>query len=346
MNKKWLSIIIFIGITVSSSAQETSADSLAKKAQKTQVSVPDDLDDLDDISFDELASFLDSLLMPHSYFLASLQVGKGFYNYESKSTYLLQTTKKLTYSPLIGYYHKSGLGITASGYLLNDDHHALNFFQGAISPSYDYLENKNLATGINYTRYFTKDSLPFYTSPLQNELSAYFTWRKWWIKPSLTATYGWGSRTAYQQREKLINSLRLRPRGYTRINSTESVKDFSLLVSVRHDFYWLDVLKYNDHIRVTPQLAYSSGTQKFGFNQTSNTYVTTLRTGTNILYSSRSSFLDDQTKFQPLSLTFFLRTEYAIGKFFIQPQLIFDYYFPATENNFSTIFSLNTGFML
>jgi hypothetical protein len=56
-------------------------------------------------------------------------------------------------------------------------------------------------------------------------------------------------------------------------------------------------------------------------------------------------YLDDKTYFQPLSLTMFLRTEYSIKKFFIQPQVALDYYFPAKTNNFSVLFSLNMGLM-
>src|SRR5207247_334300 len=138
-----------------------------------------------------------------------------------------------------------------------------------------------------------------------------------------------------------IQSLRLRPRGYTFINSKESVNDFSLTGSVRHDFYWLDIFTYNDHFRLTPQIAFTSGTQKFGFNQSTTTYGQIIQTGTNVLYNSDNIYLDDKVNFQPLSLTFYLRSEYSLGKFFIQPQVVFDYYFPAQTNNFSTVFSIN-----
>ncbi|HYM94032.1 MAG TPA: hypothetical protein VET23_07825, partial [Chitinophagaceae bacterium] len=240
--------------------------------------------------------------------------------------------------------HKSGWGFTANGNIVNDGN-KFNFYQFSLTPSYDYLDNRDLATGFSYTRYFTKNSLPFYTSPLQNELYGYFTYRKWWFRPAISLNYGWGSRSSYNQREELIQSLRLRPSGYTYINSTESVGDFSITASVRHDFYWLDVFTYNDHIRITPQLAFTSGTQKFGFNQTSNTYAQTLRTAANILYSSENVYLDNRLDFQPLSLTMYLRGEYSIGKFFIQPQGAFDYYFPASSKNFSVLVSVNAGFM-
>src|SRR5215510_3371012 len=133
-----------------------------------------------------------------------------------------------------------------TGYVVNDKEN-MNFYQFSLSPSFDYLKNKDLATGIAYTKFFTKDSLPFYTTPLQNELYGYFTYRKWWLKPTVALSYGWGSRTDYQEREELIQDLRLRRSGITRINSKESISDFSVITSLRHDFYWLGVFSYRDH---------------------------------------------------------------------------------------------------
>jgi hypothetical protein len=322
-------------------AQVNPKDSALKKAEPPVI---DTTLDYSDVMFDELEHFLDSILSPHSYTLTALSIQKGYFNYKSKSEVFLEPTRKLAFTPAVGYYHKNGLGITGTASFVSD-RDAFRFYQLAITPSYDYLENKNLATGISYTRYFTRDSLPFYTSPLQNELYAYFTYRKWWFKPMVAASYGWGSRSDYRQREEYITSLQLRRTGFTRVNTTESVNDFSLITSVRHDFYWLDVFTYNDHIRLTPQLTYTSGSQKFGFNQSSNTYATLIRSGANVLYSSENVYLDNKLYFQPLALTFYLKTEYSIGKFYIQPQLILDYYFPATEKQFSGLVSVSGGFI-
>ena len=342
MHKKWFVILSFLLLGQSVFPQDSSADSLIVPKKAIAIN------DTDKINYDELFRdldfFLDSLLMPRSYFLGSLSLTKGYFNFSNKSSTLLQTTQKFTYLPTIGYYHKSGLGITSVGYIVNDEEN-LNFYQFSLTPSFDYLQNRSFATGISFSRYFTKDSLPFYTSPLQNDLYAYFSYRKWWIRPTVAVSYGWGSRSDYEKRESQIQSLRLRPRGYTYINSKESINDFSLTTSIRHDFYWLDIFTYNDHIRLTPQIAFTSGTQKFGFNQTTNTYGQIIQTGTNVLFNSENIYLDDKLNFQPLSLTMYLRTEYSLRKFFIQPQVILDYYFPAETNNFSTVFSINAGFM-
>lgn len=333
-------LMMVLGITAQAQ-KKNPADTLMNDIDMLASDSTIDYDEL----FRDFESFMDSILTPKSYLMPSFSLSRGYFSFTSKDNELLETSPRITFTPMLTYYHKSGLGITATGYIMNDKQNT-NLYQGSITPSYDYLENHDIAAGFSYTRYFTKDSLPFYTSPLKNDLNAYFTYRKWWMKPSVALSYGWGSRTDYEQREELIQSLRLRPRGYTYVNTTESVADFSVQASVRHDFYWLDVLGYNDHIRFTPQIAFTSGTQKFGFNQKSNTYGTTILTATNVLYNSENVYLDDQVEFQPLSLTLFLRGEYSIGKFFLQPQLLLDYYFPAPSKNFSTLFSINMGLIL
>src|ERR1043166_6088597 len=238
MHKRCYLVLSFLILSLSLLAQDNS-DRSTIVPKKDTIPVVDTNINYDEL-FRDLDGFLDSLLLPHSYFLGSLSITKGYYNFANKSSTLLNTSRKFTYVPTFGYYHKGGLGVTAVGYIVNDNAN-LNFYQFSIGPSYDYLDNRSLATGVSYTRYFTKDSLPFYTSPLQNEICGYFSYRKWWIRPTVSMSYGWGSRSDYQKREEQIQSLRLRPRGYTFINSKESVNDFSLTGSVRHDFYWLAI---------------------------------------------------------------------------------------------------------
>ncbi|MBK6935483.1 MAG: hypothetical protein IPH18_00255 [Chitinophagaceae bacterium] len=346
---KYLTILIALmmnGVCVFSQTSRTdSAIIINAVAKDTSLQILSDTSIDYEQLFQDFDAFMDSILTPGSYFMAGINVGKGYYNFIKAGTLgEIESVKKMTYSPIVGYYHKSGPGLTVMGYVVNDGEHQ-NFYQASITPSFDYLENKKFATGIAYSRYITQDSLPFYTTPIQNEFNAYFTYLKWWLRPSVSLSYGWGSRSDYMEREEIIQDLRLRRRGFTYINTKESVKDFSVTASLRHDFYWLDVLKYNDHIRITPQISFTSGTQKFGFNQTANTYATVIRTNSSVLYSTDKLYLDDQLQFQPLSLTVFLKTEYAIGKFFIQPQLTLDYYLPASTKRLNTLFSINAGFI-
>ena len=312
-------------------------------AQDSVMQVQTDTSFIDyDELFNELDALLDSLASPRNFVLINMGIGKSYFNYESKSSYLLETYKKFTYNPSVAFFAKSGLGISGSAIIVNDGVN-LNPYQFYFTGSYDYMRNSRFITGFAMTHFFTKDSLPFYTSPLKNEVYAYFVYKKSWFKPSVALSYGWGTRSDYEQREDYITSLRLGLNGFTRVNTRESINDFNLVSSVRHDFYWLDVLGKKDYIRLTPQLVFTSGTQKFGFNQSSSTYATLPRTGTNILYNSENIFLDDQLYFQTLSLSAFIKTEYSKGRFFIQPQLVFDYYFPTDEKKFTTALIMNAG---
>ena len=310
------------------------------QTEKTEV---DSLAYYDDL-FNELESFLDSITAPRTMLIVNVGAMNRFLNYQSKESYNLTASRKLTLTPSLGYYNKSGFGVGASGNIV-DDGSNYNLFQYLLSGSYDYMKHFDFITGLGYTRYITKDSLPFYTSPLKNEVSAYFMYKNLWFRPAISASYGWGSRSDVEEREEYITSLRLRPYGYTRIDSRESVSDFSVLASVRHDFYWLNVVGDRSVFKLTPQMVFTSGTQKFGFNQSSNTYGVSRIGGNNVLTNSENIYLDDQVRFQPLSLAAFLKAELSLGKFFLQPQAMVDYYFPADEKNVTTIFSVNAGFI-
>lgn len=321
-------------------AQVEPVDSLRNREELSMDTA--DLDDLDALLGD-LDSFLDSLMRPRSYAQLNLSLSTGYYNYKRSGTVRVHTESATTYSPSLGYFDRSGLGIALTGFIINDSS-KLNLYEFSLSPSFDYLRNRAFATGVSYTRYFAKDSLNFYVSPLQNEINGYFTYRRSWLRPSISLGYAWGTRKDLEERLSFIQSLRLRKRILNFLQSYKQVNDFSAMVSVVHDFYFLHVLSRKDNIRLTPQLIFTSGTQQYGFNQLSNTYTAGRPTRTNLLNTARQFSLDTKKEFKPLSLGFSLKTEYAIGKFYVQPQVLLDYYFPAEEDNFATVFSLNLGF--
>ena len=188
MFKKWLIALTFTALGVTAHSQSNPADTII--APEKDLLIADTSFDYDEL-FRDFESFMDSILSPRSYFMPSLSIGRGYFNFKSKDNVLLETTAKLTYSPMMTWYHKSGFGLNFTGYIVNDEKNT-NLYQFSFSPSYDYLENHDLATGISFTRYFNKDSVPFYTSPLRNEVYGYFAYRKWWFKPMIALGYGWG----------------------------------------------------------------------------------------------------------------------------------------------------------
>jgi len=339
MIKRYLIIFFFFLLSVPGFSQ-TTGDTIPVSTIK----IPDVDTSLNyDELMNELDLFLDSLLKPKSFFLVNFSLGSNYFNYWRRNLTQLEATKRGIFSTILGYYHKSGLGLTVSGNV-TDDEEKLNLYQFSISPSYDFISNMDWTAGFSYTRYITKDSLNFYTSPLQNELNAYFTWRKSWLQPGIALSYGSGSRTQYKKREKLIEQLRRRRRYPVIISqSDESVADFLVTAYVRHSFYWMHILNGKGHIKLTPQVSFSAGSQQYGFNSTNGIYSVNRRNAATLLFNMGDITVDDQMKFQPVSLTMHLRPEYSVGKFFIQPQFILDYYFPS--ETLTPLFYLNTGFI-
>src|SRR5687768_9630078 len=335
-------LFLFWGVNTNAVAQETSpSDSLFNEVV--------DYDEL----FNELDAFLDSLLAPRTYTVVNIGAGTGFYDYSSNEEFALKSKRDLVLTPSIGYYHKSGFGINGTVAIVNEKR-KLNPYQLLTSVSYDYLKSMKFVTGVSASHFFTKDSLNFYTSPLKNELYAYFIYRDLWFKPSVSASYGWGTRNSVVEREEYITSLRNRSKRNPIVDTTiltteeniaESINDFSLMFSVRHDFYWLNVFSKKDFVRLTPQINFITGTQTFGFNQTINTYSSLLNQKKNEFLPSENNNLDERMEFQPLSISASLKSELTIGKYFIQPQFMVNYYLPVPEKNISTAFALNTGFI-
>jgi len=338
MFKHYITIAFIVLISVPGFSQPGRDTIPIGRIEELEIDTSLDFDDL----MNEMELFLDSMLKPRSFFLANVSVGSNYFNYWRRNLTQLEAAKRGIFSTTLGYYHKSGLGLTVSGNV-TDDEEQLNLYQFTISPSFDFVTNTDWIAGISYTRYITKDSLPFYTSPLQNEINSYFVWRKPWLQPGISASFGSGSRTEYKKREKFIENLRRRkPGSIVNVTSTnETVADFLITGFLRHSFYWMHVLHNKDHVKLTPQVSFSSGSQKFGFNGVSSTYAVNRSKAATLISNSGDFNIDDHMKFQPISLTLQVRPEYAFGKFFIQPQFILDYYFPS--ESLTPLFYLNAG---
>ena len=252
-------------------------------------------------------NFLDSIAAPKSFFSAAIGVGTGIFSFENQNSVFLTSEKKLILSPSVGYFHKSGLGLSATGYMINEDSR-FSFYQYVFTPSFDIIKRK-FSTGISFSKYISKDSLEFYTTPIQNELFAYFSYKNWWLRPSISASYGWGSETQIEKRKEKIKRRFLQQgnRNIVTVTNEETVTDLSITLSLRKDFNWYDILAKNDNINLTPVILFNSGTQNFGFN-TSYTY--TLPSAIRVNSTPANSKVSERTDFAPQSLSLVLRTGY------------------------------------
>jgi hypothetical protein len=334
--QKLASILLFAIILCQSSfSQSGKVDSLFNNRDTTAV-----IDSL----MKDFDKFLDSLSTPKSFFNIGLGAGTGFFSFENKSSFVTTTEKKLIISPSLGYFHKSGLGVSATAFTINDNT-GFNFYQFALSPSYDLIKKK-FSTGISYTRYINKDSLEFYTTPIQNELFAYFTYKKLWVRPTINFSYGWGSKASYEKQKLVRLSRLLAATGnqyYVTVKNTESVQDFAMTFSLRKNFDWYDVLGKGDDVSISPALLLNAGTQTFGFNTSYSYNFSAIRANS----LPTNSDISDNNQFALQSVSFSLRGSYLKGKFLIQPQVLFDYSLVNYQDelpSFNTVFFVTVNF--
>jgi hypothetical protein len=266
-------------------------------------------------------------------------IGTGFFSFNDKNTVTVNTEKKLIFSPSVGYFHKSGLGIAASAFALLNN--GMNFYQYSFSPSFDYIK-KSFSTGIAYTRYLTKDSLSFYTTPIQNEVFAYFSYKKWWVRPTLSLSYGWGSKEEEEKRQVIRRARLLEYSYYVTVKNEMSVRDFSATISVRKDIDWYNVLGKSDNVTLTPIAMLNAGTQNYGFNTSYSYNFSPVRA--NSLPSN--SDISDNTQFALQSACMALRGSYLKGRFLLQSQVLFDYFLQDLQDSGSklnTVYSITAG---
>lgn len=288
-------------------------------------------------------SYLDSITGSKSFFSVNLGAGTGFFSFNEKNSTTVNTRQKLIFSPSAGYFHKSGFGISVTGFAIHEDN-ALNMYQAAVSPSYDLIK-KAFSAGISFTKYITRDSLKFYTTPIQNELFVYFSYKKWWIRPSISFSYGWGSQEEYEKRKlsRLAYLLSLSNNYYVIVRNEQQIRDFSATCSLRKDIDWYGVFGKKDNLTFTPVVLLNAGTQNFGFN-TSYSYNRTPLLRINSMPSNRE--ISGNTQFALQSAGMVFRGSYLTGRFLLQTQVLFDYFLQDVQNagsKLNTVFSATAG---
>ncbi|WP_109697125.1 hypothetical protein [Chitinophaga deserti] len=279
----------------------------------------------------DLERELDSLL--DSRYKSEVTVALGFGNnpaYGGKAADAFRPIDMKPFlSPSVNYTHKSGLFATAGAYyLLGADRKP--WFELDLSAGYDYTRNRDLLTGISYTRYIYADSSDVPQTPIKNELYAYFIYRKWWLQPGLSLDYGFGS---YRQEE-------------AGVITNERGSDFNVIVDVRHPFVFMDVITADDGLLIMPVMGLTTGTARYFSNMKSFRYATRgnaikkfnekrnngrgngngngngnggqqgPQPGTE---TETETVLSDGSAFKPRAADLGLRVSYIIGRFAISP---------------------------
>lgn len=263
-------------------------------------------------SLADLEKQLDSLLRKQekSEFIIGLGYGNNPAYGDKKVNYEVPVVMKTFIAPSVSYYHKTGLFATASAYYLFNAN-GTPWFEWDLTAGYDYSRNKKFLTGISYTKYIFADSADIPVTPINNELFAYFYYRDWWLQPGISLDLGWGS-----------VEERTGPGFLTRtIHGT----DFNIVAAVRHPFIFVDVLKRDDAILLTPSLGLTSGTANYYSNLKAFQYASR----SPIIKSFDGDFrnidmnfpVSNQTNtgFEVRALDFTLSASYVFGKFTLSP---------------------------
>ena len=292
---------------------------------------------------DEMLKMINNYDKNPSYFRVNVGVGNNLYSRQDKSIESLQNSQRFVFSPSVGYYHKSGFGISFAGFLLTDNYKT-DFYQYTLTPSYSYKKGKVADLLISYTHYFEKSSYNNYTSPIQNEFYGNLMFKKPWLKPGISVGYSTGKFDQSVHIDTTVSILnRLVHIIYSDTVSTK-ISSYSVAGSVEHSFLFYNLFTIKDGIIITPQLSLISGINKYVMTHTSsldhyNSYTKKALTRIRHFQSQGNNH-----SYRLQSLGFDLDVNYSIGKFYFEPDLYLNYYLPDTnDNRFTQIFNFNIG---
>ncbi len=209
----------------------------------------------------ELRSLLDSMNKPVSFFSFYTSVSNRLYSTKNNAFNAQQYSNSgIAVSPSISYYHKTGLGLSATSYMRTIDGQ-FSLYQTALSPSFDKL-NKKIMYGVSYSYYIKK--LSAVSTPYEHEVYAYVQGRKKWLRPSLA--FGWA-----EGEYKDISVIPIKLNGnYRWISDTSMVtlNDLSLIAGLSHSFVFDHIFTKKDALTFVPQVNVIGGMQSFGIKST------------------------------------------------------------------------------
>lgn len=280
---------------------------------------------------------------PSSYFRINIGIGNKLYSSEDKAIESLQNINPLVISPSVAYYHKSGFGIFASGFLLNENNKT-DFYQYSLSPFYNYTKGKIAKASLSYTHYFEKDIYSPNTSPIQNEFYGSIVFKKPWLEPGISAGYSSGT---YHEIIKIDTTVRVaNQRVHIKYIDTVTarISSFSIAGTVEHSFVFYKIFSRHDGLIFIPQFSFITGINTYQVSHrstTANYNSFTKKLSKRIRHFQSRSI---KGKYEAQSLGLDLDLNYAIGIFYVEPELYLDYYLPKTsDQRFTQIFNVNIG---
>jgi hypothetical protein len=292
---------------------------------------------------DEMLKMINNYDKASGYFRINIGVGNKLYGNQNKAITSLQNNSQFVMSPSVGYYHKSGFGISLKGDLFSENNKT-DFYQYAIAPSYEYTNGKVADASLYYTHYFEKNIYSSNTSPVQDEFYGSLLFKKKWLKPGIAAGYSSGKYHEIINIDTSFPVLTQLIHVNYRDTVTASLSSFSIAGSIEHSFEFYNIFSKEDGLVFIPQLSLITGINGYQVSHKSTTSNYNAFTKKRLKRIRHFHSQSDNTKYQLQSLGLDLYLNYSIGIFYFEPDLYLDYYLPKTKDNrFTNIFNLNIG---
>jgi len=292
---------------------------------------------------DEMLKMINNLGKGSSYLRVSMGIGNNLFSNSAKQVETLQNNNPLVFTPSVSYYHRSGFGLSSTGFLFNENKQT-NFYQYSLTPFFSYQKSKVLDINLSYTHYFEKDFYSPHSSPVQDEFYGAITFKKSWIRPGVATSYSTGQ---FNQVVRIDTTIKVSNRE-VRIKYIDSAKihlsSLYFAGTVEHTFTFYNLFSVKDGLLFTPQLSLISGINSYKVNHSSSLENYKAFTKKQIKRVRHFQSQSGNSQFDLQSLGLDVDINYVLGKFYLEPEIYFDYYLPSTtDNRFSQIYSLNIG---
>ncbi len=279
-----------------------------------------------------------------STFKVGTGIGNKIFSTHNNSLNAQQTDKALVFTPFLGYYHKSGLSLTATGYVLNSNGNS-GFLQYAINPAYDYYDDK-ISSTVSYSHYFVTSDYNTALTPIQNDFYASMNSKKGWLQPGFQIGYAAGT---YKEITPVDTTVRVAGvNTHYKFVDTSSIKQssFTLTGTLQHTFNFDKLFGQNDQFSLTPQFLLNMGSGKYTVQHSSSgNYSFLVKRKRAVRKFNNSSQQSSNSRFKPESLGLNIEGGYMIGKFEIDPDIYLDYYMPATvSKKLTSVFTINFSY--
>ena len=320
----------------------------AQTTAKDSIPVPDTIPintDSIEKEIDHFLAYYDSLKAPRSYWLISIGGGNTQFSVKNLALNAQQSTANLSITPTVGYYAKSGFGITYNNYLLTEKGKT-QLLQHALTLSYDQLQLEKLSYGFSYTRFFGKKEFVNQVSPYDNDFLAYVQFGKKKFTPGVMLGFSSGR---YRETLEYLDSIQTRipltnqfATRYFFVNDTSDIRirDVSIVPYLRYEWE-LNGFGKKDYFILQPSILLLGSASNIKIDS-KGSYKQTDRLSRSRSYKETYS---QKTNFRFQSLGLQLDASWYIGKFFLNPQLYIDYYLLSSQYKWSSLFSMQTGFM-